>query len=125
MTDTNTPTPPATPPIKSSTQGYVLLALYTAILIGVGLAAAPYVLPHLPTVSYEDTQTKEELPAEETTAVQPAPDTKPRSIVWEVPPGTQDIIVEVYNADNSYSTYYTITNYISLEPGQKLKVIAK
>jgi hypothetical protein len=49
----------------------------------------------------------------------------PRSIVWEVPPGTSAVVVELYNSDNSYNNSYTITDFISLHSGQKLKVIAK
>lgn len=47
-----------------------------------------------------------------------------KSEVFEIPDGMKDLVVEVYNADGSYNTSYTITHYLSFEPKQTLKVIA-
>lgn len=50
---------------------------------------------------------------------------KDKQIVWEVPAGTQEVTVEIFNADNSFKAAYTISNYITMLPGEKLRVTAK
>ena len=46
-------------------------------------------------------------------------------VVWQVPDGTQGVKVTIYNADKSWQAEYTITNYITIEPGQFVKVEAQ
>ncbi len=47
-----------------------------------------------------------------------------KSEMFEIPEGMKALVVEVYNADGTYNTSYTITDYLSFEPKQTLKVIA-
>ena len=72
----------------------------------------------------EPTKMPESKPAETT----PAPvvvEENPRKVTWNVPKGTQDVVVNVYGTDGKFINYYTITNYITLKPGYKIEVIAK
>lgn len=104
-----------------------MLAAIFAIVIGVSMMASPYVMLHVVPLFQEEPAPTGITATEAETEVktQVAQDRGGRSLVWEVPPETNDVVVEIYNADNSYETQYTITNYISLRPGQKIKVIAR
>jgi len=50
---------------------------------------------------------------------------KDKQIIWEIPAGTKEVKVEIYNEDNSFNSEYTISNYITMLPGQKLRVTAR
>lgn len=47
-----------------------------------------------------------------------------RSIVWRVPSNTKSVRVQVMEPNGRLINEYTISNFIKLEAGQKLKVIA-
>ncbi len=109
------------------------------LLIGAGsmFAAFPYVVPHLnfqhqleaalPAASDKLTScASPDIPAlPEGTFVPQWKLDNPKTVIWQIPENTHDVQVTVYNKDNSWSATYTITNYISLSSGQKLKVEAK
>ena len=102
-----------------------MLAAVMTIVAGVSMIASPYVMLYVvPLFQVEPAPTG--IVTVETPKGEAQPqDSGGRSIVWEVPPATNDVVVEIYNADNSYNTQYTITNYITLRSGQKIKVIAR
>lgn len=43
---------------------------------------------------------------------------------WTVPNGTDSIQVAIYDSNGAYRNSYTITNYISISPGQRLTIKA-
>lgn len=50
---------------------------------------------------------------------------KDHVIVWEVPADMKTILVELFNPDNSFANSFTITNYITVKPGQKVRITSK
>jgi hypothetical protein len=104
-----------------------MLAAVLAIVAGVSMMASPYVMLYVVPIFQEEHAPTGITATEAQTEVktQVAKDRGGRSLVWEIPPDTKDVVVEIYNADNSYDTQYTITNYITLRSGQKIKVIAR
>lgn len=48
-----------------------------------------------------------------------------RQLIWEVPRDARSVVVEIFNADNSFENSYTITNYITIKGGQKIRITAK
>lgn len=48
-----------------------------------------------------------------------------KSEIIELPKEFQSLTVEIYNEDNSYNTAYTISDYLSIPGGSKLKLIVR
>lgn len=49
----------------------------------------------------------------------------PREAWWTVPSGIKTIHAEIYDADGHFITSYTLSDYLTLKAGQKLRVVAR
>lgn len=50
---------------------------------------------------------------------------KDNVVVWEVPADMKEIVVDIFNADRSYVNGFSITRYITVQPGQLIRVTSK
>ena len=57
--------------------------------------------------------------------VEPVKTTPIKSIKWTVKKETKAVVVNVYDENGKKLNTYTISNYITLNPGQTLEVISK
>lgn len=65
---------------------------------------------------------KQEAPKVVLPETKPQPPNYPKKVKWVVPPGTSKVKVHVYDSKGQRVNSYTISNYITLRPGQTLEV---
>jgi len=46
-------------------------------------------------------------------------------VTFVIPDDMRKLVVEIQDADGKYQNHYTLTNYLSMEPGQRLKIVVK
>jgi hypothetical protein len=76
-------------------------------------ALAPFITPVITSITKTITTTEEESP--------PPPACPP--IKWTVPDGVRSVNVKIKEPNGQTKNSYTITDYISMEPGQTVELI--
>jgi hypothetical protein len=111
---------------KYRTAAFEKLSQYRSVAVSVGACGitwlvlnyapplAPFVTPIINTITDTINNT--------TTEPTPTPDTCP-PLQWTVPDGVRSVNVRIKEPNGQTKNSYTITDYISMEPGQTVELI--